>query len=335
MRAIDVHETSQVAEARRAAVTLAQAIGFDDGDAGRVAIVATELATNLIKHGGGGALLVGSYDDETGGGVECLALDRGRGMADVASCLRDGHSTSGSPGTGLGAVLRGAQVTDVYSVPDSGTAILARLTPGRAGPAAAEALPAYGAVNVAMAGEEACGDSWRTRPGSGGGWMAMVADGLGHGPYAAEASQAAARSFADDGAEVPSAMLATMHGVLRPTRGAAVAIARIDPGRGEIVFAGVGNVAAVIVGRGQGVRRMVSHNGTIGHIARHMRDFSYGIEDGALLVLASDGVGTSWRLDSYPGLIGRHPTLIAGVLYRDFSRGRDDATVLVCRIAPA
>ena len=80
---------------------------------------------------------------------------------------------------------------------------------------------------------------------------------------------------------------------------------------------------------------MVSNNGTVGHVARIIRDFTYPVAAGALLVLSSDGIGTSWRLDAYPGLSQHHPTLIAGVLLRDFSRGRDDATVLVARIGAA
>ena len=342
MRAIAVGEASQVAEARRAATALAKACGFDECNTGRVAIVATELSTNLIKHGGGGGLLVDTYEDATGTGIELLALDRGAGMEDVASCLRDGHSTAGSCGTGLGAIVRGAQVTDIYSVPGGGTAILARLAAikgrqpqagGQAGPGVACA-PSHGAVSVAIAGEEICGDGW-CHAHRQAGWLAMVADGLGHGPYAAEAAHAAQRCFNHESQARPSEMLAAMHTALRPTRGAAISIVRLDPDRGEIVFAGVGNVAAVIADHGGGVRRMVSHNGTIGHIARHMRDFTYPIGDAALVVLASDGLATSWRLDAYPGLSTRHPSLIAGVLYRDFARGRDDVTVLVCRVGPA
>ena len=39
----------------------------------------------------------------------------------------------------------------------------------------------------------------------------------------------------------------------------------------------------------------------------------------------------SWSLDDYPGLAGRDPSLLAGVLYRDHDRGRDDVTVVALR----
>ena len=333
MISIQVRDTSQVAEARRAIVGLAQAHGFDQEDAGRVAIVATELATNILKHGGGGVLLAGSYDDASGAGVECLALDKGAGMVDVGVSMRDGHSTAGSPGTGLGAVARGSQVMDVYFGPGLGTAILARIEPGE--PAAEPRLPqaSYGAVSVAMIGEEACGDAWCHLQWEDG-FTLMVADGLGHGPSASEAAHAATRSFGSSGEAPPSEMLEAMHSALRPTRGAAIGIAKYELEARRVVFAGVGNIAATLVDVGLHVRRMVSHNGTIGHIARHMRDFLYPVSPGELLILASDGIGTAWRLEDYPGLTLRHPTLIAGVLFRDFNRGRDDATVVVARIQP-
>lgn len=334
MRAIEVRDVSQIAEARRVAVAFARTHGFNEEDAGRVAIVVTELATNVLKHGDGGALLIGSYEDVSGAGVECLALDKGVGMADVAASIRDGHSTTGTAGNGLGAIVRGSHVMDIYSSPGCGTAILTRFQRSSDMPNRQPGEPDYGAVNIPLRGEETCGDTWCHKQDDAG-IVFMVADGLGHGPSAAEAAHAAARSFQASAPVLPSEMLAAMHAALRPTRGAAIGIARFDAERREIVFAGVGNVAATLVDVEGGVRRMISNNGTIGHIARHMRDFSYPVERTTLVILASDGLATSWDLAAYPGLQTHHPALIAGVLWRDFSRGRDDVTVFVARVEPA
>lgn len=330
MRSIEVREQSQVAEARRVAVATARAQGFGEEDASRVAIVASELATNLLKHGGGGELLVGSHDDRTGSGVELLALDKGLGMADVDASSRDGHSTAGSYGNGLGAIKRGSHFSDVYSRPGVGTAVLARLQIGVPPTDGEPPVANYGAVSVAMRGEEACGDAW-CRHALPDGLMLMVADGLGHGPFAADASHAAVRSFHQTLGAAPAEMLTAMHSALRPTRGAAVAIAQVDYAECRVQFAGVGNIAATIVNVDGRVQRMVSTNGTVGHVAKHIRGFTYPLEGRPLVVLASDGLGTGWRLDDYPGLASRHPSLIAGVLYRDHNRGRDDVTVLVAR----
>jgi len=50
-----------------------------------------------------------------------------------------------------------------------------------------------------------------------------------------------------------------------------------------------------------------------------------------MLILNTDGLTTHWDVDPYPGLLMRHPSVIASVLHRDFSRDRDDATVVVAR----
>jgi anti-sigma regulatory factor (Ser/Thr protein kinase) len=125
---IDVADDSAVAAARRSALAAGAAVGLDDVRAGQLALIATELATNLLKHGGGGKMLVGNGHHH----VDLLALDKGRGMKNVDQCLADGFSTVGTPGNGLGAVQRLAQAFHVASWPDRGTAVSARVvTAGR------------------------------------------------------------------------------------------------------------------------------------------------------------------------------------------------------------
>jgi anti-sigma regulatory factor (Ser/Thr protein kinase) len=331
MIALAITESSQVAEARREATLIAQQNGFDGGDAGRVALVTTELATNLIKHGGGGEIIIGTFQDAEGGGVEVLALDRGPGMANVDACLADGYSSAGTRGNGLGAVVRKSHFVDIASWPGLGTAVLARIKPGT--PDAKRSAPqdAWGAVSIAMPGEAVCGDSWAV---AGDGSTLFVTDGLGHGQEAAEASVEAVRLFHRfNGHQVPT-LLDYVHGGLRGTRGAAVSIARFDPAAHRLTFAGVGNVAGVLAVNGE-LKRMVSMPGTAGHNARKIRSFEYPFETG-LVILHSDGLSTSWTLARYPNLQALHPTLIAAVLYRDYGRRRDDATVLVGKwVAPA
>ena len=126
---LQIADRSRVAEARRLAVQVSTAQGFNEKDAGRVAIVATELATNLVKHAGGGEIVISSFDDAEGKGLELLALDKGPGIVDLNKALADGHSTSGTAGTGLGAIRRSADVFAVSSRGGRGTAVLARLKP--------------------------------------------------------------------------------------------------------------------------------------------------------------------------------------------------------------
>ena len=102
---VEVAEQSQVAEARRRATTLATALGFGTEGAGKVAIVASELATNLVKHTtAGGEILLTPVARNGDVGIEVMGVDRGPGIANLAQALRDGYSTAGTYGTGLGAV---------------------------------------------------------------------------------------------------------------------------------------------------------------------------------------------------------------------------------------
>ncbi|HYE49057.1 MAG TPA: ATP-binding protein [Azospirillaceae bacterium] len=321
MIAIGVAEQTDVAEARRRVVALAQGQGFGETEAGRVAIAVTELATNLVRHGRGGEVLAAAED----GGVAVLALDRGPGMASVEACLRDGFSTGGTQGTGLGAVRRQSASFDVWSRPGQGTAVLCRF--GTAG------NPAVGGVSVAMPGEEACGDGWAFA-GDANGLTLLVADGLGHGPQAATAASEAVRLFRRRPGVPVAEMLEALHAGLRATRGAAVAVARLEPAGHRMVFGGIGNIAGTLITDGQ-VKKAVSHNGTAGVSARRFQEFVYPVGNDSLLVMQSDGIGTGWDLGRYPGLASRDPLLVAGVIYRDFSRRRDDATVVVARGTPA
>jgi len=320
-----VDESSQIGEARRRILDLAIATGLDAELQGRLALVVNELASNLVKHGNGGQLLVRAL----GASVEVLAIDRGGGMADVAECFRDGYSTAGSQGTGLGAVKRLASLVDVYTIRPGGTAIVARVSaPARRG-ARPQALE-VGAVSVPKTGEEVCGDGFAVAddqelP------AVMVVDGLGHGLGAADAARLAGRAFEAAPSLPPGAQIAAIHDALRGSRGAAVSVARIDRNRKVVTYSGLGNVAGTIVADGTS-RHMVSANGTAGHAAGRIHEFAYPWSDDAVLVMHSDGLTSRWQMERYPGLPGHHPILVAGVLYRDWSRGRDDVTVVAARL---
>jgi hypothetical protein len=251
-------------------------------------------------------------------------------MANPSASLVDGYSTAGSPGTGLGAVRRLSDEFDIYSGLPRGTVVLAHLRTRPVAVRPARPLVVAG-LSVAMAGEVECGDMWSLARMADGGTV-LVADGLGHGPLAAEAAGAVVRTFRDRASAGCADVLEAVHGSVRHTRGAAAAVARISRSTGRLTYAGVGNIGARVVTDGV-VRNAVSHNGTLGHEAGHFREYAYPWSARALLVMHSDGLGTHWSLEAYPGLQGRHPALVAAVLFRDFARGRDDVTVLVAREA--
>jgi anti-sigma regulatory factor (Ser/Thr protein kinase) len=326
-----ITEASQVAEARRLTGQFVAKLGFEEREAGKVAIVLAEAGTNLIKHAGGGRLLVRALAQGSSAGMELLALDQGPGMANVQDCMRDGYSTSGSMGTGLGAIMRLSTLFDIYSLPGKGTALVAqlwaqapkgkeRLTPSR--------LVQVGVVCLPKPGEEVSGDGWGVEQ-QGDRCLITLVDGLGHGPEAAIAAQAAVKTLRENPGLSPLRLIEAVHTALHRTRGAALAVVELELSR-SVKFAGIGNIAGAIL-NGEQKSHFTSYNGIIGHQFSTIRDFVYPWSQEALMVLHSDGLTSRWDLGAYPGLSGRHPSLIAGVLYRDFQRGYDDVTVLVIK----
>lgn len=325
---LELHDTSAVAEARRVALRLAAKEELSDTESGNVALVATELATNLIKHAKHGRMVMRILGQGKDAGIEIMALDSGPGIKDLAQSMSDGYSTTGSPGTGLGAIKRLAGEFDLHSIPDKGTAVLARILSGHPRPQPTSKME-FGVVCLPMPGEQVCGDGWGFEhlPDK---YTYALVDGLGHGPDAGIAALAAlsvAKEYRD---KAPAEIVERAHGMLRTTRGAALAIGEIDSGQGLVRFCGVGNIAASIASNG-GVRHLVSHNGIVGQEARKIAEFTYPWSSDSLLIMHTDGLASRWNIQNYPALIKRHSALIAGVLYRDFSRGRDDTTILAAR----
>jgi anti-sigma regulatory factor (Ser/Thr protein kinase) len=328
-RIIPVVESSQTSEARRAGLRLAENLGWDETAVGKLGIVLTEIGTNLVKHAKGGEIHLRTCDRNGVTAIEVLAIDHGPGMPRIQACLTDGYSTARTAGTGLGAISRLSDEFDIYSQEGHGTCMVARLYGSKRQAVQHSPTLELGAVQVPLRGETECGDSWGVRSEDGR-TVVLLADGLGHGPGAAEASQEAVAVLGRTTELAPTAVLEEVHRALRPTRGAAVAIAHVDFDLREVRFAGAGNVSAIVVSPSN-QQHMISHNGTAGHNIRKFQEFVYPWPPGSVLVMHSDGITTSWRLEAYRGIIQQDPSLLAGVLLRDASRGRDDACVLVGR----
>ncbi|MGE3512223.1 MAG: SpoIIE family protein phosphatase, partial [Vicinamibacterales bacterium] len=307
----------------------AEQLLFAEDDTYRAGLVATELATNIVKHAtGGGEMLVRGLTDDIGASVEMIALDRGPGMTDVDACFRDGVSTTGTMGAGLGGVSRLADEFDMHSEPGRGTAVLARVRAGHARGAPAGRMQCAG-VARAVEGEPVCGDAWTWRAHDQG-YAVVIADGLGHGLQAAHAASTAVDIFEQQPYATGLDMLRLIHRGLAHTRGAAATIVDIRPAEACVKVTGIGNVAAVLAKPGY-ARAAVALPGVLGHQARQFRDFFYPWSRDTLVVVHSDGLSNRWTIDAYRGLYPKHPALIAAVLYRDCQRGRDDASVVVVR----
>jgi anti-sigma regulatory factor (Ser/Thr protein kinase) len=327
MQSLVVTESSEAAQARRAVAALAGRQGLDEADAGRAALVATEICTNMVKHAGGGELIAQPLERGDSRGVGLIGLDKGPGIADVAKCLRDGFSTGGSPGTGLGAIKRMSQLFDIYSQPGRGTVVVAQLWADEAAPHTDQME--IGAIVVPKPGEVECGDTWCYVDRAGGA-LVMGVDGLGHGLGAAQAAALACDVFMTEKTRSPAAVLERIHANLRTTRGAAAILMEINWDQGQLLAAGIGNLIAAVV-ESSSMKRIPSYNGIVGHATPRIRELGYPLASAATVVFHSDGLSATWQPERYPGLMQHSCAAIAGVLYRDCRRGRDDSMVVALR----
>jgi anti-sigma regulatory factor (Ser/Thr protein kinase) len=327
-KSIAIIDSSSIGEARRFSSRMGETARLKQADLDRVPLIVTELATNLIQHAQNGEILIRVLPIEAGPGVEIIAIDRGPGIADLPRCMADGYSSRGTRGCGLGAVRRLSTEFDIHSTRPAGTVVLSRV---RSGDEKSRAERQFSAISVPAPGETECGDAWDLR------WTderlsALVVDGLGHGPLAAAAAAQAVRVFGERAFDSPASYLETAHSALRSSRGAALAIAEVDLRTRKLHYAAVGNIAASVVGPSGKSQALMSHSGIIGVEVRKMRQFDYEWDDGALLIMHSDGLSARWKLDDYPGLARADAGIIAATLYRDGKRERDDATILVARL---
>jgi anti-sigma regulatory factor (Ser/Thr protein kinase) len=331
-----VGDLLQASSVRLDAIGMGRAHGLDAEAVERLGVVVTEMAANIARHAKVGQIILRRVGEGPTGCIEVLALDKGPGIADKARVMRDAATPAGGVPRdgGLSTVRRLADLFDIYSHPGCGTAVVVHVGSRGDQPVAARCEDSVthdsvGAVCVALKGEHECGDAWMLdiAPGR---LTAMLVDGLGHGPEAAMAAGAAMATFQEVLADPPELMLAAMHTALRPTRGAATSVAVIDEARRTVRFCGVGNVDGRIL-TADSNRHLVPQNGIVGHTMPRAQCDDVPWPTAGRLVLHSDGISSRWQADRYPGLLARHPALLAGVLFRDCARERDDATVIVIR----
>ncbi|GHB38952.1 hypothetical protein GCM10010331_28210 [Streptomyces xanthochromogenes] len=425
--------------ARGAAAALGRRVGLGEQRTAQLVLAVAELTGNLTKHAIDGSLLlrvVRTHPEpgaDASAGVEVIAVDGGPGMADIPAALRDGMSTSGTLGIGLGAVQRLADTFDIHSRPGTGTIQLARFWP-RPAPRSASGEPAVAGLTRPISGEQTCGDAWAARadsghvpsggghapvgservtggghvpaardhvptagprgggastqgrsgaerpswsaltnprsyqarpavpsragtppeapawpgpsdvrpavagrtapvraavPGRGEGLLVMCCDGLGHGPQAALAAQAAVQAFHAATGRTPGQVMEHVHRALRGTRGAAVAIARLEPD-GRLLFCGIGNITAALVTAADRTTLM-SQPGIVGHQMRQLRTYETELPATGVLVMHSDGLSERWSAADLAGLLHHPPGVIAASLLRQAATRRDDAGVVVAR----
>ena len=347
---MEVRDEAQVGAARRGVHAYARGVGFTERELAELDIVVQEIGTNAVRYATGGGWLHFTAPPGAEPGIEIFYWDKGPGIHDIDRAVRDGVSTGGGLGAGMGTIRRLMDEFDVYSTVKTprairgssslqpsrrtthGTALLGRKWVAAARLSEqnhASTARRIGSWSRPRPGEDANGDGYFVRR-RGSQMLLSVVDGLGHGYGAAEATRVALEVLGEwQGGDLEK-LFRDAHERLRPTRGVVMGACVIDAARSTFSYAGVGNTEVRVFGSEQPIRP-IPVNGTLGARLGTMRVWNYAWSEGATIVMTSDGVSATWDIGDYPGLLAKSPQLLAGVLARDFGRDSDDLTVLVAR----
>ncbi|HKR13740.1 MAG TPA: ATP-binding SpoIIE family protein phosphatase [Pyrinomonadaceae bacterium] len=329
---VAISREADIYEAQVAAREIATKVGFDPGIGEEIVLVATELATNLLRHAGPGDLLFRPLSENGRAGIQIESTDKGPGIGNVERAFADGYSTASGPGYGLGAVNRLMDELDIS--PSSEDGIGAHITCRRwLRKAHAPVVLNPFAIGVASRPHllmPVNGDSFVVRQW---GQKALVAviDGLGHGPYAHRAAEVA-RQYVESHFDAPLSSIFT--GVSRAciaTRGVVMAAALFDGARERFSFASLGNVESRIL-KGSEEHKLPVTRGILGHTNKMPTVSECPWDPHSALVLHSDGLPGHWRWEDF-GFANELPSSIAQRLLMTLARKEDDATVIVVKRA--
>lgn len=309
---------------------MAAEAGFPAKRLGEIDIVIAEIASNLIKHGKEGELLVALQQEPEC--LEIIGLDNGPGMHDPLRMIEDGISTTGTLGQGLGAIKRLSDTFELYSIRNWGTILLSRIYKRKPTVAKRITGPVFRSVVVAKTGEEACGDGCLVlRRDS---WIKIfLGDGLGHGAEANKAVNAAMEVFKNSNEKSPAELIREIHQEVKKTRGLVASVAVLDLLNKTGRICGVGNVSGKSFSAAN-TRNHICYNGIIGlNIPGSMKDQELAAEEvNQYLILCSDGIRSRWDASKYPGIFKYDLSILAASIYKDFSRKTDDMSILVGKI---
>ncbi len=325
-RWIEIDDKTVVATARRLARQAAIDLGLPQTRAEEIAIVASEAASNALRHGKEGRVLVEKTMTHAGSGLALVVADNGDGIPALDAAMADGTSRSGSAGLGLGAMRRLSDEFAIWTEPDRGTVVTCAFN---ATPDKRQSSPVqFAGLTCCLPSERVCGDHWTARQDSSG-VQIMLCDGLGHGPAAAQEAQDLAAAYTSLDGE-PGPLLSRLSHQLTNRRGAVAAAIKVEPETRTLHYGGVGNISTFLVRKGQ-VKRFPVRDGRIGGPPLTAFSETKGLQRGDVVVLHSDGLSTIRARDINMSLFSRSPLTIAATLLHTNLRGRDDASIAVLR----
>ncbi|MCL4531982.1 MAG: ATP-binding protein [Actinobacteria bacterium] len=317
---------------RQVAGSMASRIGFEERAVEEIILVVSELATNLVKHAGGGVLTLTPLSSPDG--IEIESLDGGPGIPLPGPAIADGFSTAGSLGYGLGTVNRLMDNLEITTPPNGrGARLVCRRAVRPDGGTAGPFPLTFGVASRPYPGMAVNGDAFVIKR-RGHTALAGIIDGLGHG-QAAHLAAETARQYVETHFEQPlDALFRGTALACGSTRGVVMALARFDCDSWKLTFASVGNVEARVFGSSQSMGLMV-RRGVIGLNAPSPIVTEHPWQASFTMVLHSDGLRTHWRWEDFPNPEGRSAEIIARDLLKALAKENDDATVMVVRGNPS
>ena len=328
---VAIVQLAQVKQAVHLARNFAESLGFSSADCDEIALVVSELGSNLVRHASGGTMTLSGIEASGRAGIRIESEDSGPGIPDVERALTDGYSTAGSLGFGLGTVNRLMDDLEVYSQSPHGTRLVSqrwmrperknlRLDEIRFGAATRpyRHLPENGDAFVIMQWDRFA--------------LAGVIDGLGHGPFAQRAAQTA-RQYLEQHFDQPlDSLFLGVQRACRATRGVVMALARFDLAHHKVTVGSVGNIEVRMFGSPESFSLIV-RRGVIGLNAPNPVLLEHPWLPSCVLVMHSDGLRTHWHWSEFPELADAAPDTIAKRLLQSLGKLEDDATVIVARSA--
>lgn len=324
----DINDDGDEVIVRSAARDVASSIGFDETVCEEIAIVATELTTNILVHAGSGEVTVACVTDGDREGIRIETRDAGPGIDDISAAFADGSTTAGSLGGGLGAVNRLMDQVTVADPgePNYGTYIVATRWLRPVYERTIDCPLSIGAASRPLTPGEANGDTFIISRWDDSALVGVI-DGLGHGPAAHEAAMAAKQYVESHFDNDLTSIFAGAERACVGTRGVVMTLARFDWSAGTVTVGAVGNIKAKVTG--DGGPSIVQRRGVIGANGPSPQVSTTDWDPTNIFVLFSDGVESHWQWSDFTGSLDASATVIARDLLSQYGKDHDDATVMV------
>ena len=120
---VPIASSSDVVLARQKVRQWAIEMKFTLVDQIKLVTAASELARNALEHGKGGQMVIEQVENSIKSGLKLVFEDRGPGISDLDAALRDGYTTGGGMGLGLGGSKRLVNEFQIESEPGKGTRV--------------------------------------------------------------------------------------------------------------------------------------------------------------------------------------------------------------------